>query len=150
MYAGLLHGHSMLRWVAIGLVALAFLHGVWGWLAGRDYGRISSFLGIAALVAFAVEYFVGAALYLASPVTTSAFADFDAALKDRQLRFFTLDHPIGMTVALVFAHLGCILARRGASDKVRHRRAALYFGMTLGVMLASVPWWRPLLPGAIA
>ena len=146
MYTGLLHGHSMLRWAVIALLAVATLHALVGWLANRDYERVSRVLAITTLIVVNLEFLIGFGLYLLSPVTSAAFADFEAAMQDRQLRFFTLEHPIAMVLAVVFAHLGSLYAKNGPTDRIRHRRTAIFFGLALVAVLAAIPWWRGSMP----
>jgi hypothetical protein len=62
------------------------------------------------------------------------------------LRFFALDHPLGMLIAIVLAHLGSGLSRKADGDRARHGRAAALYTLSLAVVVLSIPWSRPLLP----
>ena len=55
-----------------------------------------------------------------------------------EARFFAAEHWVGGLVALGLAHAGLARARRGKPG------ARLLFGLALGVLLLSVPWFRPL------
>lgn len=146
MYTGLLHGHSALRWLVLVLLVVATLHALIGWLGRRDYEKLSRILAISTLIAVNVELLIGFGLYLLSPLTTAAFADFGAAMQTKELRFFAAEHPVLMVVAAIFAHLGSIYAKAGATDLIRHRRAATWFGLALISVLYAIPWWRAAVP----
>lgn len=45
-----------------------------------------------------------------------------------------------MFVALSLAHMGSSLAHRGRNDADRHRRAALFFSVSLLIAFAAIPW----------
>jgi hypothetical protein len=40
-----------------------------------------------------------------------------------------------------------VVAKNAADDAARHRKALLFVLLTLGLILAGIPWQRPLLPG---
>jgi hypothetical protein len=44
---------------------------------------------------------------------------------------------------LVAVHLSAVFIRRGVGDRQRLNRSVLCYGLTLAVLLAGVPWWRP-------
>jgi hypothetical protein len=82
-----------------------------------------------------VQLLVGLALYLfISPNTTAAMHDFGGAMHMATTRFFLVEHPFGMIIAIALAHLGKIRAARGA------RNARTFYAVSLIVLLASQPW----------
>ena len=95
---------------------------------------------------FDVQFLLGLLMYVAfSPITHAAFSDIGTAMGQTLLRFYTVEHPLGMIAALACAHIG-----RARADRVRRRRSrarrttALFFGIALVLMLVSIPW--PFLP----
>jgi hypothetical protein len=60
-------------------------------------------------------------------------------MRQPQLRFWLVEHPIGMLAALILVHVGRVRTRR-APDAVKGRRARLFFGLALLLILASIPW----------
>jgi hypothetical protein len=52
-----------------------------------------------------------------------------------------------MIAALVFAHLGNALPKKVDDDQSKYKRASIWFGLALLVILIGIPWGRPLLPG---
>ncbi len=82
-----------------------------------------------------------------SPITKGAFNDFGAAMGIKDIRFFAIEHVFYMVLALVFVHLGSALPKKVDVDQSKFKRAALWFGLALLIVLAGIPWGRPLFPG---
>src|SRR4029434_1669644 len=87
-----------------------------------------------------LQFLIGLALYAwLSPITQEAFRDIGAAMKSAGLRFCAIEHIFGMLIALALAHV-CRARIRKADPYRRHRVAAIFFGLALVAMFASIPW----------
>lgn len=153
MYPLMLVVHSLLRWVvlAAGLVAfgraLAAMRGRRAWTAGDD--RASQvFVGTLDL-----QLLIGLVLYFGlSPITRTAMQDFGAAMGNSMLRFWAVEHILGMVIAVALAHVGRVRVRKTTDPVRRHKLAAIFFGLALIAILATIPWpgmpaGRPLFRG---
>lgn len=148
MYAFFLALHNITRWVALILAIVATVTAFLGWFGKRQWSardrKIGSFFGIA----MDIQLLLGLILYFVySPLTRTALADFGAAMGVQDLRFYAIEHAFYMILAVVFAHLGSILARRAPDSKAKFLRAAIFFGLSLLLILLGIPWSRPLFPG---
>jgi hypothetical protein len=96
---------------------------------------------------------IGLVLYLVlSPFTTQAMADFGAAMKTPQLRFWAVEHVSMMFLAVILAHVGRVLARKAKTPQARRTRLLVCFGIATVAMFAGMPWpgmanGRPLFRG---
>jgi hypothetical protein len=61
------------------------------------------------------------------------------AMKSAGLRFFAVEHTLGMLIAITLAHVGAVRIRK-APEVRRHRLAAIFFTLALLAVLASIPW----------
>ena len=148
MYAFFLALHNIVRWIALILAIVATVTAFMGWFGKRQWSerdrKIGSFFGMA----MDIQLLVGLILYFVySPITRAALQDFGAAMGVQDLRFFGMEHVFYMVLAVVFAHLGSILARRAPESKAKFQRAAIFFGLSLLLILLGIPWGRPLFPG---
>jgi len=75
-----------------------------------------------------------------SPLTTSAFSDMGAAMRDSTLRFWAVEHISMMVLAIALAHIGAGRIRKGNDDKAKHRAAGIFFTLAFAIMIASIPW----------
>ena len=88
-----------------------------------------------------VQFILGLLLYLVwSPFTLQTFSNFQLDSQDSQFRFFTLDHAVGMFIAVALFNIGGSVARKGSSDTARFRRQAIFTLVTLAIIGASIPW----------
>lgn len=141
MYEILLIAHSLLRWVVLAAAIMAIMRAVGGWRGRQLWTSADDRAGKRFTIAFDIQFLVGLILYVAiSPLTTAAFQDFGAAMRDSVVRFWAVEHIFGMFVALALAHIGRARARRQMTGPARHRTTAIFFGLSLAVMLVSIPW----------
>ncbi len=142
MYAVLLTFHSILRWLVIitGIVAA-----VRAWRASSStITATASSEGLVFTVLFDIQFLFGLLLYfVASPITTAALHHFADAMSNDVVRFWVVEHPFGMIVALALAHIGRATSRRAQSPP-RQRRAATYFTLAVLVVVITTPW--PFMP----
>ena len=61
-------------------------------------------------------------------------------MKNSVLRFFAIEHLIGMLIAIVLIHIGYSYAKKNIPDAVKHKRTLVFFGLALLVILISIPW----------
>src|SRR5262245_26706735 len=140
MYPLMLVVHSLLRWLvlAAGLVAfgraLAGMRGRGAWTPADDRaGQL--FVGTLDL-----QFLIGLVLYFGlSPITRAAFQDFGGAMGNSMLRFWAVEHILGMVIAVALAHIGRVRVRKTTDAVRRHKLAAIFFGLALVAILATIP-----------
>ena len=99
MYNAALHIHSWLRWAVLLFGLLAVARAVAGRAAGRGpaptTGSARAFTGMLDL-----QMLIGLIMYFAlSPITSEGMRDMGAAMANTGLRFWAVEHPVGMLVA---------------------------------------------------
>ncbi len=146
LYPHLLGLHGILRWVVLAAAIAAIVSAGSGWSGGKPVSAALLRLGIIFVAALDLEFLLGLILYFgASPITKMALQNMAAAMKDHEMRFFAVEHTTYMFVAVVLAHVGGALSRKGKTDLAKYRGAAICYSLSLLLMLAGIPWWRPLL-----
>jgi hypothetical protein len=141
VYAGLLLVHSWLRWAVLILGAIAAARALAGWFGGRRWTATDDRAGLLFSITLDIQFLTGLVLYVfLSPISRAAFASGAAAMQNAPLRFWGYEHPTMMLLAVIFVHVGRVLARKAADARVRHRRAALHFTAATLLMLIGTPW----------
>ncbi|ADV67785.1 hypothetical protein [Deinococcus maricopensis] len=148
MYEFFLTAHNWLRWAVLLAGLYAFARALSGMGGAKPFTRQDRTAGSLFTGLMDLQLLIGLILYFAlSPITKLALANFGAAMKVQEQRFFAVEHLLAMIVAVVFAHLGTALSKRQDTARAQFRTQALWYGLSLVAMLAMIPWWRPLLRG---
>lgn len=143
MYTGLLHTHNGLRWLVLIALLISIVLAISGWFTKRDWKKTDHLSGLLLVVFMDLQFLIGIVLYaFASPITKAAFNDFGAAMKNSDLRFYAVEHILIMVVALVLVHIGRVKSKKYLAGWKRHRAAAIYFTISLLLILAAIPWER--------
>ena len=123
----LVHAHSGLRYVVLGLllaaIGIAF--------SKKDAGTSKIYLF--ALIATHVQLVLGFILYFWSPKVNFSM------MKDAFYRFYSVEHITGMIIAIVLITIGYSKAKRMNTAK-RHKTVLLFYSLGLLLILASIPW----------
>jgi hypothetical protein len=142
----LLSFHNLLRWVVVVAALIAVVVAMSGWSGAKPASATLRRYTIIFVIAIDIEFLVGLLLYFgASPITRAALSNMSAAMSQQEPRFFVVEHTLLMFLAVVCAHVGGALSRKARTDRAKYRGAAIAFALSLLLMLAGIPWWRPLL-----
>lgn len=137
--------HNIWRWVVVLVGIVATVMALICWLRNQPWTeqnrRLNSFFGIS----MDIQLLLGLVLYFfLSPLTKSFFGDMGAAMGNAEMRFYGFEHLFYMIVAVALVHMGAVFARRAENDTKKHRNAAIFFALALLLILAGIPWSRPL------
>jgi hypothetical protein len=140
MEQGMLQLHSILRWVILVLLLVA--------VAASINAKRKPFLpghrklGLAVLITADLLLVVGIyQWFMGSMGLKSIQANgMSVVMKNSVLRFFAIEHFIGMLLAIVLIHIGYSYARRELPDSVKHKRTLIFYLIALLLILAFVPW----------
>jgi hypothetical protein len=144
MYSAALILHSWIRWAVILAGLYAFARSVLGASRRSQWTPADDRAGFWFVTAVDFQMLLGLILYFfLSPFTAQALHDFAGAMKGAALRFWAVEHLFGMVIAVALVHIGRVRARKTDSLR-RHRVAAIFFGLALLLIFASIPW-----PGSV-
>jgi len=142
-YALLLDSHSLLRWLVL-LAGVAVLVGSLIGIAGKKpFKPLGRTLGLIYVSLLDTQFLIGVLLCIASPIVHSVWANPAVSMKIHNLRFFAVEHPTGMILALIIAHIGAVLSKKAKEDQAAYTTALLWYAISFVVILLSIPWWRP-------
>ncbi|HTV01012.1 MAG TPA: hypothetical protein VMF13_10755 [Luteitalea sp.] len=140
LYPIIIFLHGLNRWVvlaaALWLLAMSILP------AGRQAPttspiRVPYHVYLSAL---RLQFLLGVALLFISPLAQAAWSDFGAAMANKGLRFFIVEHTSMMFVAIGMAEAGMAKVSRANDGRTAARAALIFVTMSLLVMLAAIPW----------
>ena len=145
MYSFVLLVHSWLRWVVLIAAILAVGRAFTGRTSHKLWSRADDRSLLLFTLSLDVQLLFGLILYLGiSPITAVAFQNLSGAMRDPSLRFFVVEHAIGLIAAVALAHVGRVKVRKAATADAKHRTALLFVALALVAILISIPWpWMP-------
>ncbi len=140
MYTGLLHLHSVLRWVILILLLVA----IYKSFADRNKAFTAGHrkTGLFLMICADIMLLLGLYQWVTGPwglksIQTNGMS---VVMKNASFRFFAIEHLVGMLIAIILIHVGYSYAKKDVPDSVRHKRAVLFYGLALLIILIMIPW----------
>lgn len=134
MYIGLLHTHSLLRYLVLIFLLAVIVNSFLGYSNKRVFGKMDNMLGLTLFSVAHTQFLVGVLLFFVSP-----FVQFSgAAMKDPSLRYWTTEHSLIMLIAIVMITLARITAKKMSDDTARHKRMLIFNSIALVLILLAI------------
>ncbi len=151
LYSFGLVAHSLMRWAVVIFLALALFSALRGWFGRRDFSSLDDAFGRYLTISADIQLLLGLLLYVLSPIVIQARQDMGAAMENPALRYYSMEHLVMTLAAIVLIHIGRARSRRAIDAVLKHKQAAIFFGLAALLILIGVPWpfmpnARPLLP----
>jgi uncharacterized membrane protein YbjE (DUF340 family) len=139
MYQLLLPLHSMFRWLVLIFLLFAIFRAYRGWFKKSLFSSFDNSLKSVTVKVVQVQFCIGVALYILSPLVRYFLNNFGEAVRIREIRFFGMEHITIMVIAVAVISIG--------SDKVdkatvqdKYKIMAIWFAVGLLLILTSIPW----------
>jgi hypothetical protein len=153
MYQGLLHLHSLLRWIILVLLVVNIVRHFSA--SNKPFTTTDNKLGLFLMIVAHSTLLLGLYQWFTGP---SGFQNIrnlgmGAVMKDSASRFWAVEHITGMIIAIILITLGKTVAKKDFGDALKHKRSAILFTIALVIILLSIPWpfrvgiGRPWFPG---
>lgn len=136
--------HNYTRWLIVVVMISALILVWWGVLRQRAWGRWEARLTAAFAILVSIQFLWGVLLYFVPEgIAQAALRDMGASMRVRELRFFGLEHPLQMLIAIGLIHLGWARSRKAPLSRSKFRWTAGTFTLATLLILSAIPWWRP-------
>lgn len=151
MYTLFLTLHNITRWLVLIFGVIAVVRAFAGWFGRKSWDKADRQVGMLFAGMIDLQLLLGLILFaFYTPFTKVLFSNFGAAMRDGVTRFFTMEHSLVMLIVVVLVHIGVGAVKKVENSVAKHKRAALWFTVTLVLILAMIPWpfmqyGRPLL-----
>ncbi|MDA9555341.1 cytochrome B [Pelobium sp.] len=141
MYTGLLHLHSLLRYVVLVLVLLSILQAI---TAGdKPYTAANKKVNLFALISSHLQLVIGLVLYFISPNV-----DF-SKMSDPAFRYWNVEHISMMILAIALITVGYSKSKKAIEAKAKHRAIYIFYTLAIVIVLLAIftmkdrnPWWN--------
>jgi hypothetical protein len=155
MDAALVLLHSYLRWLLLVLLLASIIKSFSGFRYKKTLSAGDKKLWLFTMISAHVSLLVGLYLVLFGRFGVFTFtpAPGTKVMKDNFLRFFWVEHPVMMIIAITLITIGRGQVKKPIPDAVKYKKAFWFFLIALLVILAAIPWpgykdtGRALIPG---
>lgn len=148
MLTGLLHTHSLLRYILLALILIAIFKSFSGWFGKKQYLPGDKKVALFTLITAHLQLVLGLVLYFISPMVQTGLSDMGFAMKDPSLRFWAVEHISMMIIAIILITVGYSTAKRGKDDEAKHKKIAIFYTLALIVIFIAIPWpWSAIARG---
>lgn len=133
--------HSYLRWALLVLALVNLASAVHGWRTGRAWGKREERLAVSFVGLADLQLMLGLVLLASSPIVGAALSvGMKLAMKDPILRFFAVEHPVQMLLAIAALHIGRVKSRKASEARAKHRYLAIGALVWAALAAAAIPW----------
>ena len=141
MLAGLVHLHSVLRYVILILVLISIFQ---AFTAGnKPYTAANKKINLFTLISAHIQLLVGLVLYFISPMV-----DF-SQMSNPINRYWNVEHISMMILAIVLITVGYSKSKKAIDDKAKHKAIYVYYTIAVVVVLLAIVtmkgrniWWN--------
>lgn len=143
METGMLHLHSILRYLVLLFALWAIIKMAGGMNGGKTFTKSDKRPAMLFMIFMDIQLLIGMYLYFFGSwginliQKSSSMGD---VMKNSVARFFAVEHIAGMIIALILVHIGYAAVKKPISDKKKFKSAFWYFLIALIVILVSIPW----------
>jgi hypothetical protein len=134
MMNGLIHAHSGLRWVVLGLLLAAIFKSLMKWRSNVNYSDSDRKLNLFTMISMHVQLLLGIALFF-----MSGRVDF-SQMKDAMFRFFSVEHTTMMLIAIILVTIGHAKSKKIADETQKHKTIFTFYLLALLLVLVAIPW----------
>ncbi len=134
MYTGLFHGHSGLRYLVLVLLLVVIVRSVAGFLRNKSFSQLDNALSLGLLITTHIQFLLGLILYFVSPNVQFT----ENTMKDSVLRYWAVEHLVGMLIAVVLITVARSTAKRMTESLAKHKRLAIFNSIALLIIIATI------------
>ncbi len=84
--------------------------------------------------------YIQAVLGIALLFTSHAVSYHSGFMKNEQLRFYGMEHPLMMLIAIGFVAIGLFKSRKKATYIQKNKTIFIFYGISFIIMVAAIPW----------
>ena len=147
--------HNILRWVILLMLIISIMKSLSGWMGRKSFTNGDRKTFLLTLIPTHLNLVIGLYQLLAGKygIFNTKLPEGVSLMKDKFFRFYWVEHPTGMILAIILITLGYGVAKKPLADQTKFKRAFWFFFVALIIILATIPWpsreivGRPIFPG---
>lgn len=138
MLTGIQHAHSGLRWILLLLLIWSVIKGAMGRKGDARFFDKTRKLALMTMITAHIQLLLGLVLYFGN-AHHKVFST-QGGMAEPILRFFAVEHLVGMLLGIVMITIGYRKVKSAATDVAKYKALFLYYLVGLILILAMIPW----------
>jgi len=126
--------HSGFRYIVFLLVVLAIAQSVLGWLGKKPYTELNRKINLFALISAHTQLLIGLVLFFISPNVQFN----SGTMKNDVTRYFTVEHWLGMVIAIVLITIGHSKAKRNELSEGKFKTITIFYSLAFFIIIATI------------
>ncbi len=153
MATNVLYFHSILRYFVLLFMIIVIMQSLTGMLGKRNLKKIDKTGALLMMIVCDLQLLLGLIIYMINGWAGKMGAP--GAMKDTTSRFFGMEHPLMMLIAIVLVHIGYSTLKKNRTDDRKFKVLFWCTLIALFLVLARIPWpgmhevGRPFIPNMI-
>lgn len=152
MLTGIQHLHNFLRWFVLLFALWTIIKTMGGLGGGRQFTKSDKRPALLLMITADIQLLLGLVLYVGKDwfkVLTSG----GGFMKMPALRFWAMEHMLGMLIAIILIHIGYASIKKDITDAAKFKKVFWFTLIALIIIFITIPWpfreivGRPLFPG---
>jgi NADH:ubiquinone oxidoreductase subunit 2 (subunit N) len=134
------HSHSGLRWLVLVFLILAVANA----FTAKTFEKKHKMINLFALITVHLQLAIGLVQYFLSDKVQFI----DGWMKNPLLRFYGMEHLVGMLLAIILITIGYSKAKRKENPADKFKAIRIFYTLGLIIILLFIPWpFRTILGG---
>ena len=126
--------HSGFRYIVFLLVLVAIIQSLMGWLNQKPYTETNRKINLFALISAHTQLLIGIVLLFVSPLVQFN----SSTMKDSVTRYFSVEHWVGMVIAIVLITIGHSKSKKIILPESKHRTIAIFYIIAFLVIVGTI------------
>jgi len=126
--------HSGFRYIVFLLVLVAIIQSLLGWLGQKPYTETNRKINLFALISAHTQLLIGIVLLFVSPLVHFN----SSTMKDSVTRYFSMEHWVGMVIAIVLITIGHSKSKKIILPESKHRTIAIFYIIAFLVIVGTI------------
>jgi hypothetical protein len=138
MLTGLLHTHSLLRYFIFIALVVVIVNSLIGMMNRKPFGKWDDKFSLYLLIFTHMQFVVGVILYFINLSQNRLVQFNENTMKESGLRYWAVEHLLGMLVAIAIITAARTTSKRMADDTAKHKRLFIFNLIALAVIVVTI------------
>ncbi len=132
--------HNLTRWLVLIFALVVIIRAFVGWFGKKTYQDQDRRFLMMYVSTLDLQILIGIILFFTKGWGGVMINGGAEVMRNSALRFFAVEHWLLMLIAVIVAHIGSSQAKKAVDSVKKYRRTAIWIGISLILVLASIPW----------